>query len=257
MNAFGHYSRYYDLLYRDKDYAGEAKFVLAAMERTGLVPSEILELGCGTGKHAACFAQAGLRVAGVDLSQGMIEQARSLFRELPGGIANRGEFFQGDIRHFELGKQFNAIVSLFHVMNYQATPEDFAAALGTVASHLTPGGVFLFDSWYGPGVLLDPPQLRFRELEDDVIKVSRIAIPQHHQDQQTVDVRYLIYVRDKTSGVIEEIEEVHTMRYLFADEVEVALDRVGLELVESGGWMRRAAISEKDWAVYFVARRRG
>ena len=37
---------------------------------------EVLDLGCGTGRHAAWLAAAGARVTAVDFSPGMIEEAR-------------------------------------------------------------------------------------------------------------------------------------------------------------------------------------
>lgn len=36
----------------------------------------VLDLGCGTGRHALWLAQAGARVTAVDFSEGMLEQAR-------------------------------------------------------------------------------------------------------------------------------------------------------------------------------------
>ena len=56
MSVFGLYSRYYDLLYRNRDYAREAAFVAEQLESAGLSGRHILELGCGTGTHAVLLA---------------------------------------------------------------------------------------------------------------------------------------------------------------------------------------------------------
>ena len=37
---------------------------------------EVLDLGCGTGRHAAWLVEAGARITAVDFSAGMLEQAR-------------------------------------------------------------------------------------------------------------------------------------------------------------------------------------
>ena len=50
--AFDTYARYYDLLYRDKDYAGEAAYVASHIRQHAPEAARILELGCGTGAHA-------------------------------------------------------------------------------------------------------------------------------------------------------------------------------------------------------------
>nr|MBA2706707.1 SAM-dependent methyltransferase [Gemmatimonadaceae bacterium] len=53
MSVFGSYSRYYDLLYRDKDYAAESAYVASLLAVHAPGARSILEIGCGTGAHAA------------------------------------------------------------------------------------------------------------------------------------------------------------------------------------------------------------
>ena len=59
MDAFGAYARYYDLLYRDKDYPAEARYLHELIQRHAPGAQSILDLGCGTGAHAAEFAELG------------------------------------------------------------------------------------------------------------------------------------------------------------------------------------------------------
>ena len=47
MKIFNAYTQYYDLLYTDKDYRGEAAFIDRLLRQYGQ-GSELLELGCGT-----------------------------------------------------------------------------------------------------------------------------------------------------------------------------------------------------------------
>src|SRR2546428_13493377 len=63
------YSAYYDLLYRDKDYAAEARFVAELVRRHGGRPPagvQLLDLACGTGRHLIELARLGMVVAGRD-----------------------------------------------------------------------------------------------------------------------------------------------------------------------------------------------
>lgn len=50
---FNTYAAYYDLLYRDKDYVGEAAYVHDLIQHHAPGAQEVLELGSGTGGHAA------------------------------------------------------------------------------------------------------------------------------------------------------------------------------------------------------------
>ena len=61
MKVFDQYARYYDLLYRDKDYSGETDFVLAVLRDYAPRANHIFEMGCGTGIHAQMLAKAALR----------------------------------------------------------------------------------------------------------------------------------------------------------------------------------------------------
>ncbi len=50
--AFGEYAKYYDLLYADKDYAAETAFVREIIRRLAPGARTLLELGCGSARHA-------------------------------------------------------------------------------------------------------------------------------------------------------------------------------------------------------------
>ncbi|MFM6580781.1 MAG: class I SAM-dependent DNA methyltransferase, partial [Dolichospermum sp.] len=75
MTVFGNYSRYYDLLYQDKDYLAEAKFIHDLIQTHAPSAKTILELGCGTGRHAELLANYGYQIHGVDRSLEMLNSA--------------------------------------------------------------------------------------------------------------------------------------------------------------------------------------
>lgn len=254
MNVFGNYARYYDLLYRDKDYIGEAQFIHQLLQTHASDAVSILELGCGTGIHAVLLAKEGYQVHGVDISTQMLERSQSRLTQLPLDIASRLKFSQGDIREFCANQQFDAIVSLFHVLSYQTTNEALQATFATVKSHLKPRGVFIFDAWYGPAVLSDRPTIRIKRLEDEEVTITRIAEPVMHANENLVDVNYQIFIKDKTSGVLEELQETHCMRYLFKPEIELLLKQFQMELVEYREWMSDREPGFDTWGVYFVVR---
>lgn len=249
MSVFAAYSAYYDLLYADKDYASEAEYVARVIERYRPGSVHILDLGCGTGRHDSLLAAMNHRVTGVDVSEDMLRVARASARD---GAA---EFVHGDVRAVRLGKTFDIVVSLFHVMSYQTTNDDLVAAFATAREHLAPGGVFLFDCWYGPAVLTDRPTTRIKRLEDERIAVTRLAEPVMHPNENLVDVNYQVLIRDKRTNAVEELREKHSMRYLFAPEVGALLQRAGLRLLDSREFLTDRNPGFDTWTVMFAASR--
>ena len=252
MKVFGNYARYYNLLYRDKDYAGEAQFIHQLLQTHAPNTHSILELGCGPGTHALLLAKEGYDVHGVDLSTEMLQQASDRLSRLPQELASRLAFSHGDIRTLRLNRQFDTIISLFHVMSYQTTNEDLDAAFATAKAHLKPGGVFIFDCWYGPGVLSDRPSTRVKRLEDEEISITRIAESVMHPNQNLVDVNYQVFIKDKNTGAVEELQETHQMRYLFNPEIDWLLKESDFKLLENREWMSNREPGFDTWGVYFV-----
>jgi SAM-dependent methyltransferase len=260
-DVFGLYAAYYDLLYRDKDYASEAAFAhgllqhgaagrMAGTERT----RTLLDLGCGTGAHAEALARLGWQVHGIDRSEGMLADAERRRAGLEPALRERLSFSLGDVRTVRVGTRFDAVVSLFHVASYQTTNEALQALFETARCHLRPGGLFLFDAWYGPAVLTDPPVVRVKRMHDERVQVTRLAEPVLHASRNVVDVRYEVQIRDRATGAVQTLHEVHEMRYLFKPEVELMLGSCGFVPVASGAWMTGQDAGTQSWNVWFSAR---
>lgn len=254
MSPFGDYAPYYDVLYRDKDYRAEAVFVLDLVRRHCPQAQTFLELGCGTGAHAEHLSASGVRVHGVDRSPSMLALARARQQRLHRELATRLLFSQGDVRHIRIGETFDAVVSLFHVLSYQVSHQDLRDCFATAKQHLKPGGVFVFDCWYGPAVLSDRPSVRVKRWEDEGTSVTRIAEPTLHANENIVDVNYTIFVRNRISEVTKVFEELHRMRYLFLPEVKALASAEGLELIEARAWMSEREPGLDSWNACVVVR---
>jgi SAM-dependent methyltransferase len=254
MTVFARYSRYYDLLYRDKDYGAEALYISQLIKTHAPDAASIMEIGCGTGAHAAELAELGYTVTGVDMSDGMLEAADARRRELSPALQSRISFSRGDARTVRLGKKFDVVISLFHVMSYQTSNADLAAAFQTAREHLKPGGVFVFDCWYGPAVLRQWPGITRKHLSDDSTIVDRTAEPVIHPNTNVVDVNYTVVVTDRTTGIADELRETHHMRYLFSPEIEAALSAAAMTLIDSRAWMSEERPGFDSWGACFVGR---
>ena len=253
MSAFAAYARYYDLLYLDKNYAIEAEHVGGLLRQHAPHARRILDIGCGTGAHARELAGAGYSVHGVDLSAAMLGRAHKARASLPAEQAARMSFSEGDVRSLRLGEKFDAVISLFHVMSYQTSNQDLLSAFASVRSHLAPGGVFIFDCWYGPAVLTDRPRVVTKTFGNGDLVLERLAEPVMDAERNVVEVRYTLKVSGGPSDG-ETIREEHKMRYLFTPEVKLMLATNDLTLVDSREWMSARAPGFDSWNVCYIAR---
>ncbi len=250
MNSpFDAYSRYYDLLYRDKDYAAEAAYVAAALRRRQPGARRVLELGCGTGGHAEQLAALGFTVHGIDLSDGMVARAHERRAGLAPEVAQRLSYAAGDARSVRTGDTYDAVISLFHVMSYQTANADLAAAYATAAAHLAPGGSFLYDYWFGPAVLGQQPGTRVRRLAGEGLKVTRIAEPVLHPLRNVCDVNYTLFV--EAGEAVHRFAETHPMRFLFVPELAL-LEGAAWRDAEDRAWMADSAPGADSWAAMRV-----
>ncbi|MFV2081586.1 MAG: class I SAM-dependent methyltransferase, partial [bacterium] len=227
MNAFQKYAQFYDLFYNDKDYQGEAVYIHEIIQKYAPGTESILDLGSGTGSHAIFLVQEGYTVHGVDISARMLQKALERQAALPEEQGKRLKFSEGDIRALSLGTKYDAVIALFHVMSYQVHNSDLQESFSTVKAHLKPGGLFIFDCWYGPAVLSDLPGVSHRDHEDGDTYIERIGEPVIHPTDNIVEMNYSFTIKEKDRT--DHFSEVHRMRYLFKPEVELLLDQVGLK----------------------------
>jgi SAM-dependent methyltransferase len=254
MNFLKSYSHYFDLLYKDKSYSRDVDFMVQVLQTYVPKTRSILDLGCGTGAHAYLLAEQGFEVFGIDSSADMIYQANRKRAEGLPELSNRLAFAQGDLRSLQLHQSYDAVISIFHVMSYQTTNDDLLAAFASAKKYLNPGGIFIFDFWYGPAVLSDHPTPRLKRLEDEKIEVLRLAEPKHYPNENRVDVHYQMLIKDKQQETLEEFTESHPMRYLFKPEIELMLSISQMKLMDCREWISQREPGLETWSVYCVAK---
>ncbi|MEE9572790.1 MAG: class I SAM-dependent methyltransferase [Candidatus Neomarinimicrobiota bacterium] len=252
MKVFSDYAQYYDLLNQQKDYNQEVDYIISLLMKFAPDAKNLLELGCGTGLHAMNLAEKGFQITGVDQSQDMINLARKRLKRSPNSISNLVNFNIGDIRTYSLNKTFEVALSLFHVISYQVTNRDLNQSFNTVSKHLNPGGIFIFDCWYGPAVISNKPYKRSKKFEDDKLIIKRQATPHIHPLKNRVDVHFDIKITNKKTGKSENIKEIHKMRYLFNPEIEILLKINNLKLLHSEKWLTGDEPGFDSWYVTFI-----
>lgn len=250
MEVFKDYAYYYNLFYNDKNYEAEAKQVSKLINDYKIINvKSILNMGCGTGRHDFAFDKLGYQITGIDMSPEMIEVANKTNKEKGTNIS----FEVSDIRSYQSNQQFDAVISLFHVMSYQNSNEDLHGAFKAAADAVKVGGIFVFDTWYGPGVLTDKPTVRVRKIESENNTLIRYAKPVMRIEQNVVDVCYEVLIIDETGGTVKSIDEVHHMRYFFIPEMQLMLKEAGFTLKACLDCNTLKKTNFDSWTAYFIA----
>jgi SAM-dependent methyltransferase len=240
LPLFNAYSRYYDLLYRDKDYVGEADYIQTILVRHGIKQGNLLEFGSGTGKHGRLLADLGYQVHGIERSAEMVAQAVQ---------CKNFTCQQGDICTVQMGRSFDAVLSLFHVVSYQISNSGVKAVFSRAAEHLLSSGLFIFDFWYSPAVYAQQPVVRVKRMADASVEMTRIAEPVNYPNENRVDVNYNIYARDIASDVVQTLTETHPMRHFSLPEIDLLAESCGFTRIAAEEFLTGKEAGLDTWGV--------
>ncbi len=247
------YAELYDLLYQEKDYSAECDTLEGIFKRFASGPVKtVLDLGCGTGSHTLCLAERGYQVTGADRSSEMLAVLKSKAdeRKLAVTVAT------SSAQQLQLSKSFDVCISMFAVLSYQYTNSEVEAFLKSASRHTTPGGLFVFDFWYGPAVLAIRPEQRIKIIEQGGERIIRTAIPTLNSRNHCNTTAYEI-IHSRGREILREVKEEHTMRFFFPLEIEYFLEQTGFELVRLGSFPNyEQPLSDATWNAFAIAKRK-
>lgn len=225
-DPFAEIAEFYDLDF--EDFHDDASFYQRLVELHG---ERVLELGAGTGRIAVPLAEAGAKVTGVDLSEGMLRIARER-----AGRAHL-KLVEGDIREVRLRGRFDLVIAPLGTLQHMETPSDFVAALETMAHHLAEGGVAVVDVESPVPDDFDPrPQPLIQHWTKAwrggrVTKVVSVdAIP----SEGTREVTWHYDVAD-AAGNLRRVTSVFPLRTYTSPEIELGARIAGLRVAARFG----------------------
>lgn len=224
MTIFGElHAQWYDRWHEAKDYPREVDQLREIIE-TETEGRDLIDLGCGTGRHLELLAAEGYRVAGVDRSPVMVDQARARLAPYQASIV------QAEVTSPPFGEEFDVAIMMFSVLGYQVTDEAMSATLAAVHRVLRPGGLFLFDILDAAVVLRDGPQGGVTVVRDEDEQLLRATTGTVHHDEETYEFTMRLWLL-RDDKVLGQAEESHVLRYFLPRELELLLRTHGFTLL--------------------------
>jgi len=238
---------------------GDVEFyVKEAAEAEG----EVLELGCGTGRILIPIAQAGGTVTGLDLAPPMLAICRDKVAREPEEVGKRITLVEGDMRNFDLGKQFALILCPYRAFLHNLTVEDQLATLGCVHRHLAPSGRFVMNV-FDPLLDLIVSRLGKKNAGEHQLDCSYFDGTTQNQvdvyqkrwydaDAQVVHCEFRFIEKLDDGRQRLKTTKTLTLRWVYRREMEHLLARAGFEVVELLGDFDRAPFAygrEQIWIV--------
>jgi 2-polyprenyl-3-methyl-5-hydroxy-6-metoxy-1,4-benzoquinol methylase len=243
---FTNYANNYDRESFTRGTIQEVDFIEA--ETGGDRSRTILDVGCGTGRHAIELARRGYRVTGIDLSADQLKRAKEKAKEC--GVAV--EFLQRDARAFDLRRKFDLVIMLCEgAFSLMETDEMNYAILQNIVKSLNPGGKLIFTTLSA----LFPLYHSVRDFINQ--EASKTTIQQNTFDLMTFRDHSTITSADD-DGLLKEL--VCNERYYTPSEITWLLKSLQFKTIDIfgaalGQFSRSKALTTEDFEMLVIARK--
>ena len=248
----GRHAELYDLFYAEKPYSEEARFVATQLDGLGVSrAASLLDLACGTGRHAIEFSALGYKVTGVDYSADMLRQASKNVEAANAAM----ELHKQDMRTLSLGRKFSVVTCLFDSIGYVQTNGAVTEVLRNIHGHLADGGVAVIEFWHSAAMVKHFEPTRAREFAAEGKTVLRLSRTTLDIAKQLGHVRYSVYEL-RHNGSYSTLEETQTNRFFSEPEMEQLVTSAGLvPILWTGGYSTSASLGDSAWHLLCFAKK--
>jgi len=228
-------SKFYDAFYTSFN---DAAFYLERIEK--LTATEVLELGCGTGRVFIHLAKVCKKLVGVDYSQEMLDQCND---KLKVGKAVNAQTLLGDITNLSLGTTFDLIIAPFRVLQALEKDEEVNGFFESIARHMKPSGRGIINV-FKPKLPADELRKHWCQSEESISQEitledgSRLVCSdlRKKMDRENLilypDIIYRKYVDD---ALVEEVIHPIKMRCYYPEDLIQLIKDKGFSVTECWG----------------------
>jgi len=218
----------------------EVEFLLSLLELPA--GSSVVDIGCGTGRHSIELARHGLRMTGVDQSEGMLTEAR----KAADGAGVDVQWIKADVTEWQSDLLFDGAICLCEgglgliELNEDPVAHDLSI-LRNISNSLRPNAPLVITCLNGYSVI--------RQLKDE------------HIEQGTFDPATMLSVYQDEWNLPEGKRTMTIRERLFIPpEVVAMLRHVGFDVLNvwggtAGEWGKRPLKLDEVEAMYFARKR--
>jgi len=236
------YLRIYRPQFRPEQTAGEIRFITDAL---ALAPgSAVLDLACGSGRHAIGMALAGYRVTGLDFNTRYL----AIAAEDAAAAGANVTWVHGDMRSLGETPTFDGVYSYFTSFGY-FDDDDNERVLAEVARVLRPGGRFLLEMANRDHLLTHPEQRTWTQREDGALLMEETDL-----DLVTSRVVTRQLLIEPAGGT--QVTKQYTLRTYTCAELTALMRRHGLHVLQVSGGADGTPYGPASRRLAMVAERR-
>ncbi len=230
--------RYYRLLKGTATYQDDVDAIFALIKGKGY--KSLLDVGCGTGDHAALFKKKGFDVMGIDKSPAMVRQARAHHPSM--------RFKLADASTFSLNQQFDVVVAIDSVLSFIIDKKKFDKALKNISAHVRKGGVLITDFAFTKDLVPDVfEDILVKNVQQENLSIHLAMRLKRVRDTMVVD----LHLSGKEGGKSFTHQERHIHRIVDKQEIINTIKRQGMSVKTWGntsskkGWQNLVVMAKK------------
>lgn len=255
MDQYGSFAYIYDELMDDVDYKTWVSQIERLIELNKADVKNILELACGTGNITLPLARKNYDIAGLDISEEMLDVARNKSEEEGTPLV----LLQQDMVDLDFDLyDLDCILCACDGFNYVTNEEDLLKVFKKAFELLKKDGILVFDisSYYKISTVLGNNFMG--ETREDLAYMWT-----NYYDDETrlidMDLSFFVKVEaedGEEDNLFERYKEMHQQRAYKVEEIRSILENAGFEDIRAFGDFTLEAPKEDSERVFFTARKK-
>jgi SAM-dependent methyltransferase len=250
MPADGAPLLYYDGRHYDARAGGYEIDLAFWKGQAGRWGNPILEIACGTGRVTLPLAREGFDITGLDLSRGMLQEARRKSDAARLSIT----WVEGDCRDFDLGRKFAMVFFPFNSLTHLHTVEDLERCLACIKRHINRDGRFIFDI-FNPSLAIlqrDPAQRYPHSVYSDPDGGGTIEVTENNHYDAKLQINTVHLYFKMPDGSVGRAELA--LRIWYPQEIDAILKYNGLVVEQKFGDFDQSPFESGSPRQVFVTR---